>query len=82
GLYLHGTPYKFAPDDQTRVPMQVWMSPNFTKEKGLDMKCLQNNSAIYRYSHDNLFPSVLGLWDIKTKVYDKTLDIFKQCRKN
>ncbi|ORJ14241.1 hydrolase (plasmid) [Aeromonas salmonicida] len=70
GLYLHGTPYKFAPDDQTRVPMQVWMSPNFTKEKGLDMKCLQNNSAIYRYSHDNLFPSVLGLWDIKTKVYD------------
>lgn len=82
GLYLHGTPYKFAPDDQTRVPMQVWISPDFTKEKGLDMECLQNNAAIYRYSHDNLFSSVLGLWDIKTKIYDKTLDIFKQCRNN
>ncbi|PTS77775.1 MCR-3 family phosphoethanolamine--lipid A transferase [Aeromonas sp. HMWF036] len=82
GLYLHGTPYKFAPDDQTRVPMQVWMSPDFTKEKGIDMTCLLKNSAIYRYSHDNLFPSMLGLWDIRTKVYDQTLDIFKQCRYN
>ncbi|RQM75345.1 MCR-3 family phosphoethanolamine--lipid A transferase [Aeromonas jandaei] len=80
GLYLHGTPYKFAPDDQTRVPMQVWMSPGFTKEKGVDMACLQQKAADTRYSHDNLFSSVLGIWDVKTSVYEKGLDIFSQCR--
>ena len=80
GLYLHGTPYKFAPDDQTRVPMQVWMSPGFTKEKGVDMACLQQKAADTRYSHDNIFSSVLGIWDVKTSVYEKGLDIFSQCR--
>ncbi len=29
GLYLHGTPYKFAPDDQTRVPLLTWFSPSY-----------------------------------------------------
>ena len=80
GLYLHGTPYKFAPDDQTRVPMQVWMSPGFTKEKGVDMTCLQQKAADTRYSHDNIFSSVLGIWDIKTSAYEQELDIFSQCR--
>ncbi|MFB2865631.1 MCR-3-related phosphoethanolamine--lipid A transferase [Aeromonas sp. MdU4] len=80
GLYLHGTPYKFAPDDQTRVPMQVWMSPGFSQEKGLDMSCLQQKASDTRYSHDNLFSSVLGIWDVKTAVYDQGLDIFSQCR--
>lgn len=80
GLYLHGTPYKFAPDDQTRVPMQVWLSPGFAKEKGMDMSCLQQEAANNRYSHDNLFSSVLGIWDVKTAVYDRGLDIFSQCR--
>lgn len=27
GLYLHGTPYKFAPDDQTRVPLMTRSPP-------------------------------------------------------
>ncbi|MGU5646530.1 MCR-3-related phosphoethanolamine--lipid A transferase [Aeromonas caviae] len=80
GLYLHGTPYKFAPDDQTRVPMQVWMSPGFTKEKGVDMACLQQKASDTRYSHDNIFSSVLGIWDVKTSVYEKGLDIFSKCR--
>ncbi|WP_331428985.1 sulfatase-like hydrolase/transferase, partial [Aeromonas sp. L_1B5_3] len=82
GLYLHGTPYKFAPDDQTRVPMQVWMSPGFIKEKGMNMECLQKNAAANRYSHDNIFSSVLGIWDVKTAIYEQELDIFKQCRNN
>ncbi|MDM5149657.1 MCR-3-related phosphoethanolamine--lipid A transferase [Aeromonas salmonicida] len=80
GLYLHGTPYKFAPDDQTRVPMQVWMSPGFSKEKGLDMNCLKEKAADTRYSHDNIFSSVLGIWDVNTAVYDQGLDIFSLCR--
>lgn len=80
GLYLHGTPYKFAPDEQTRVPMQVWMSPSYVKEKRLDMTCLKRNAKSESYSHDNLFSSVLGLWDVKTTVYNPALDIFNACR--
>ncbi|MHA7000077.1 phosphoethanolamine transferase [Aeromonas schubertii] len=80
GLYLHGTPYKFAPDDQTRVPMQVWMSPGYIKEKGVDLACLESKAKANRYSHDNLFSSVLGLWDVKTRVYQPELDLFSACR--
>lgn len=80
GLYLHGTPYKFAPDDQTRVPMQVWFSSGFIKDKGMDMECLRNQAKAERYSHDNLFSSVLGLWDVKSHVYNPQLDIFQSCR--
>ncbi|MFS1150589.1 phosphoethanolamine transferase, partial [Enterococcus faecalis] len=80
GLYLHGTPYKFAPDDQTRVPMQVWMSSGFAKEKGMNLDCLQQKAANTRYSHDNLFSSMLGIWDVNTAVYEQSLDIFSQCR--
>ena len=60
--------------------MQVWMSPGFAKEKGMDLNCLQQKAADNRYSHDNLFSSVLGIWDVSTAVYDKQLDIFSQCR--
>lgn len=80
GLYLHGTPYKFAPDDQTRIPMQVWMSTGFIDEKRVDMECLRKNAVSERYSHDNLFSSVLGLWDVASKIYDPQLDLFQACR--
>lgn len=80
GLYLHGTPYKLAPEQQTHIPMQVWMSPGFIAEKHIDMTCLKNNAAKNQYSHDNLFSSVLGLWDISTSVYHPESDIFRGCR--
>ncbi|MFX4850179.1 sulfatase-like hydrolase/transferase, partial [Acinetobacter baumannii] len=57
GLYLHGTPYKLAPDQQTHSPMQVWMSPGFIAGKHINMSCLENNAAKKSYSHDNLFSS-------------------------
>ncbi|WP_421179155.1 phosphoethanolamine transferase [Aeromonas enteropelogenes] len=80
GLYLHSAPYRIAPDEQTRIPMQIWMSPGFIKEKKLNIRCLQKNANATPYSHDNLFSSMLGIWDVKTTVYDKRLDIFSPCR--
>lgn len=81
GLYLHGTPYKLAPDQQTHIPMQVWMSQGFIADKHIDMTCLKNNAVKDSYSHDNLFSSVLGLWDISSSVYNPDLDLFRGCRK-
>ncbi|MGU5653650.1 phosphoethanolamine transferase [Aeromonas allosaccharophila] len=80
GLYLHGTPYKFAPDDQTRVPLLTWFSPQLQADRQLDMSCLAAEASSQRFSHDNLFHSMLGIMDVQTSVYDNKLDLFKPCR--
>ncbi|MFQ2084487.1 phosphoethanolamine transferase [Aeromonas veronii] len=80
GLYLHGTPYKFAPDDQTRVPLLTWFSPQLQADRQLDIGCLAAEASSQRFSHDNLFHSMLGIMDVQTKVYDGALDLFKPCR--
>ena len=80
GLYLHGTPYKFAPDDQTRVPLLTWFSPQLQRDRGLNQDCLRQEAGSKRFSHDNLFHSMLGIMDVQTLVYDGALDLFKPCR--
>ncbi|MGY3897806.1 phosphoethanolamine transferase [Aeromonas veronii] len=80
GLYLHGTPYKFAPDDQTRVPLLTWFSPQLQADRQLDMGCLAAEASSQRFSHDNLFHSMLGIMDVQTSVYDNKLDLFRPCR--
>ena len=79
GLYLHGVPYAIAPEEQTRVPMVMWFSPGFAAGSGLDIACLRREST-QPASHDNLFPSVLGLLDVRTGVYDRDRDLFAACR--
>ena len=78
GLYLHGVPYAIAPDTQTRVPLLVWLSPQFAAARGVDLDCLRGRSddAI---SQDNLFHSVLGLMQVRTPEYDAALDLFARC---
>lgn len=80
GLFLHGVPYAIAPDEQTQVPMVMWFSPGFTASAELDTRCLREE-ARRPASHDNLFPSVLGLMDVKTQVYDADRDLFARCRR-
>ncbi|MFM4677432.1 phosphoethanolamine transferase [Aeromonas media] len=80
GLYLHGTPYKFAPDDQTRVPLLTWFSPQLQRDRQLDQDCLRQEAGSKRFSHDNLFHSMLGIMDVQTQAYDGKLDMFKPCR--
>lgn len=79
GLYLHGVPYAIAPREQIKVPMVMWFSPGFAAGTGLDTACLRREASAPA-SHDNLFPSVLGLMDVRTKVYDANRDLFARCR--
>ena len=79
GLYLHGLPYVIAPEEQIHVPMVVWMPEESARGFGVDMLRL-HESATERYSHDNLFHSVLGLMGVETELYEKNKDIFAQCR--
>lgn len=81
GLYLHGAPYALAPDYQTTVPLIVWMSPGFKQSKHVNYDCLkQEAKKSDRYSHDNLFHSLLGIMDVETQVYQPELDLFSLCR--
>lgn len=78
GLYLHGMPYAIAPDEQTRVPMVMWFSPQFAASRGIDLACLRQR-AQQRTDQDNLFPSVLGLMQVGTSVYARERDLFAAC---
>lgn len=80
GLYLHGVPYAIAPSQQTHVPMIAWFSPGFARDAGLDLACVRAESGA-PVGHDNLFPSILGLLDVRTQVYDRSRDMFAKCRR-
>ncbi|EEO27074.1 phosphoethanolamine transferase [Oxalobacter paraformigenes] len=79
-VYLHGLPYAMAPDEQKKVPMILWMSENMKKFDHLDYACIAKKAEENRYSHDNLFHTLLALMEIKSSTYDKSLDIFDECR--
>lgn len=80
GLYLHGIPYSIAPKVQTEVPMIMWLSPGYTSSFGIDMNCLKLR-ATQAAAHDNVFHSVLGLLDIKTAIYEPSMDLAGNCRR-
>lgn len=80
GLFLHGLPYSLAPEEQIKVPMMVWMSKGFEKEKRINRGCLKTHAESRSYSHDNLFHSMLGIMDVVTEVYEPNMDLFVGCR--
>lgn len=73
GLYLHGTPFSIAPDEQKDVPFIVWMSPAFIEAKGLSVTDIEDQE---QHSHLNIFHSVMGAFSMRSAVYDSQLDIF------
>ncbi len=80
GLFLHGVPYKIAPDVQTKVPMVMWFSSGFPASFALDNGCIGKVAAT-PLSHDHIFHTLLGLLDVKTSVYAKEMDFSAKCRK-
>ncbi len=71
GIYLHAMPYFIAPKYQKHIGAMIWLGKSFQKYKK-ELEKRKNE----RFSQDNLFDSILGIMDVKTKVYDKKLDIF------
>ncbi len=73
GIYLHGLPYMIAPDTQKHVPMIMWFGRNYDLSKR-NLERLKSRSH-QKYSHDNLFHTLLGMFEIKTNIYKANLDI-------
>jgi lipid A ethanolaminephosphotransferase len=79
GLYLHGLPRLLAPETQTRVPMLAWLSDGFAADRNVDRTCLAERRH-ESLSHDHVFHSMLGLFDVRSEVYAQDLDLFAPCR--
>lgn len=80
GIYLHGTPYMLAPEQQTHIPFMFWLSPDYTKNFGINEQCLRDQAAKEAVSQDNLFSTVLGMMNVKSTVYQPQLDLLTHCR--
>lgn len=78
GLYLHGMPYVMAPQEQTHVPMVMWLSKPLQSQLGWDNACWQKQVG-QPISHDHIFHSVLTLAQIKTRWQQPALDVFAAC---
>ncbi|WP_338670291.1 phosphoethanolamine transferase EptA [Pantoea dispersa] len=80
GMYLHGAPYLFAPSQQTHIPLLLWMSPGYAAAYHIDQACLRQQATETAVSQDNLFHTVLGLFNIQTQQYQPQLDMIKSCQ--
>ncbi len=71
-IYLHGLPYFIAPDVQKRVPFIMWFGENIKHE--IDLDTMKAN-VDKEYHHDSLFHTLLGLLEVETTLYDKSMDM-------
>lgn len=69
-LYLHGYPYALAPIEQKHIPAVFWFGRHFP----IDRAKIRAKAG-EPYSHDNLFPTLLGLFNVKTVAYQAGLDM-------
>ncbi|MBA6291178.1 phosphoethanolamine--lipid A transferase [Colwellia sp. MB3u-70] len=76
GVYLHGLPYAFAPEEQTHVPMIYWTDKI---QNDFNRQCL-NALAKSPISHDNVFDTLLSIMSIKTTAYRIESDPFIDCK--
>ena len=72
GIYLHGLPYFIAPQAQKHIGALMWFGSEIKKDINIT-KIQQNKTK--KYSQDNLFHTLLGIFEVKTKVYNKNMDI-------
>ncbi len=79
GLFLHGLPYKVAPEVQKHVPMVAWLDGGLAARRGLSLACLRGTRDA-TLTHDNLYHTVLGLMDVRSSTYRPALDAFAGCR--
>ncbi len=79
GIFLHAAPYEIAPQEQIKVPLQLWLPKTTAQSLTLSKPCLIKKAERGGFSHDNLFHTVLGLMQVKTAEYRPALDITFSC---
>lgn len=69
-LYLHGTPWSIAPDVQKDIPLIVWDSS--AAHSNADTTLTVDG----RFSHANVFHSVMGAFGMRSDIFDPGLNLF------
>lgn len=77
-IYLHGLPYAIAPKAQKNVGAFIWLDKNFYD---VDRKKLEEKVKNGEFSQDYLFHTLLSIFEIKSEIYDKNLDILDGTKK-
>jgi len=79
GIYLHGLPYMFAPEEQKHIGSLMWFGQTIKEDIDVDKL---NSYSNKKFTQDNLFHTLLGIFEVETKVYDKNKDILNDARKH
>lgn len=75
GIYLHGAPYPFAPDAQTKIPLLAWQGAfNDVDEASLPAE------SIAPHSHDDLFQTLLNFYEVEDALVKPDEGLFKIIR--
>ncbi|WP_284155316.1 phosphoethanolamine transferase [Sulfuricystis multivorans] len=77
GTWLHGLPRAIAPRAQLHVPALMWFGGHHHEVDVAALRAKRNAP----YSHDHLFHTVLGFFEIETAIYRPELDILTDARK-
>lgn len=75
GLYLHGAPYALAPDAQTHVPAVMWLGEGMKRD--VAQASLEERSR-RRWSHDDVFSTLLGFFEVMSNEYNPDQDILER----
>ncbi len=78
-MFLHAAPYAIAPEQQTRVPMQVWLPTPSANDMRVSLSCMQDLSKKKSFSHDNLFHTLMGMMQVRSAEYDAKYDLLAMC---
>ena len=76
GLYLHGMPNVIAPDEQRHVPVVIWVGDSFDMREDVGYAAAKA-ARHQRYTHDNLFHTLLGLMEVETSIYRPDMDLLR-----
>lgn len=76
GIYLHGMPKSIAPAAQLHVPAVMWFGSNF---HAVTPSALREKIKM-RFSHDNVFHTILGFFEIESETYRPVKDILNEAK--
>ena len=74
GIYLHGLPKTIAPEAQLHVPAIMWFGSRF---HAANTPALREKSRV-PFSHDNVFHTMLGFFEMQSSTYRPDKDILNQ----
>jgi lipid A ethanolaminephosphotransferase len=72
GLYLHGVPIKFAPEEQIHIPFFIWFSELYKQERSFTIL-----DAKTKISHEHYPHTILDAMQVTSKYFKKEKSLLR-----